>query len=283
MTAIQTDFQAPGTLEEALQLIQKQGYQLLTQGPSALRSTDVKKHQHLLVSLRNVVGLAEVRTDADALRMGACASFDQLQQSPLVQPYPVLLQALQATSEPHLRHACTLGGALHDGGANYGPVLAALMALDAQAEFLSAAGTSRVAIDSLSPTGMRPPVAAGTLLDHVSLAAGGPGAGAYVALDPVTGSRHHQGIALSLSLSGQQVQDVRLVLAGFTAFPVRLRAVEAALMGVPLGAEQIAKAAQWVDPSVLPQTASSVAYPLHLVQVLVRRVLAPFAAAMATA
>ena len=276
MIETQTDYQAPETLDAALQLMDSQGYQLLSRGSSALRSTDIKRHNSKLVSLRKVRELTRIDATAGALLIGASATFDQLLQSALVQPCPALVQALQATPEPHQRHSNTLGGAVHEGGLIYAPALAALIALDATAEFVSRTGKASQSIASLGSSGKRTSLTTGTLVSRIDVAAHRLPASLYLPLDPVWGRRPYQGIAIALKLASGQVQELRLVLAGFSDFPLRLSSVEDALQGGPLNAQRSEHAATLLGASHLGTQMQPEQYALHLARVLVRRALTAF-------
>ncbi|MCF8167000.1 MAG: FAD binding domain-containing protein [Rhodoferax sp.] len=270
----QTDYQAPDTLAAALQLIDQQGYQLLNLGGSTLRSTDIRRQSHKLVSLRKVSGLDAIEDQAGALQIGASATYDQLLQNVPVQQCTALAQALGTTPEPHLRHTNTLGGAVHDGGQMHAPVLAALIALDATAEFVSRAGASSHTVESLGADGNRIAPASGTLLSKVTVVADRLPSSMYLPLDPASGRRPYQGIAVALRMGANGVQEVRLVLAGFSAFPLRLHSVENGLKNGPLDVDRIASAAALLDPFALQTPEQTQDYALHLARVLVRRVLA---------
>jgi CO/xanthine dehydrogenase FAD-binding subunit len=75
------------------------------------------------------------------------------------------------------------------------------------------------------------------------------------------------------------VQDVRLVLAGFSEYPIRLEAAEDTLKGATLSRERVARAADNVDDSLFTTTEQSTQYSLYLARVLIQKVLAPFSLA----
>lgn len=271
----QMDYQAPSTIDAALQLIDDQGYQLLGLGSSALRSTDIKPKDLKLVSLRKVEGLAAVQVASGSLQIGATATFDDLLRSGLLGHYPALEQALRATPEPHQRNTCTLGGAVHDGGACFAPVLAALVAYDATAELVSRRGSSSRTFEMLGSGREQQQVASGNLLSKVVVSATGLPVSAYVALDPIAGHRPFQGIAVALNAPGGVIQMIRLVLAGFSGYPMRLSTVETSLIGSALTTEQIEQACGKIDESALQSSTHSSAYHLHLVRALIRKALLP--------
>lgn len=276
MIGTQFTYEAPDTLKAVLDLIGREGYQVLAPDQSQIQ-TLAKEPITLrtLVSLRKVPGLATVRHESGQLQIGASASYADLLRSEATGLYPVLAQALATIQDPHLRYNCTLSGALHYGGTPHAPVLAALMALDATAVMLSRTDDIRLPVQSFSQQGRRVPFLAGRLLTAVVVPGTHLTTGTYLALEQLPGRAPAPGIAVTLNRSDQKVSAVRLVLAGFTEQPIRLESVETALVGQPLTADHIAKAADLIDGVSLPVSNAQApeGYYRHLAKVLIRRAL----------
>lgn len=276
MIGTQFTYEAPDTLKGVLDLIGRDGYQVLTADQSlvnAMRKGGMTLNS--LVSLRKVPGLASIRHEAGQLHIGASTTYANLLQSENIGSYPVLVQALATIQDPHLRHNCTLGGALHYGGNVHAPVLAALMALDASAIMLSRTDDMRLPIQSFSQQGQRVPFLQGRLLTIVQIPANHLTTGCYLALDQLSGRNPAKGIAVTLGHSERGVDDVRVVLAGFTEQPIRLNVVETALVGNPLSPERIAEAIAKINETTLPVSTdqTSAGYSLHIAKVLVKKAL----------
>jgi CO/xanthine dehydrogenase FAD-binding subunit len=188
-----------------------------------------------------------------------------------------LAQAFAAIGEPHLRNHCSLGGALHYGGSIHAPVLAALMALDASVVVMHRSGSAQQPIGTFSERGQRVPLPAGRLASEVVIAPVPSSISGYVALEKTVGLGPASGIAVCLRVQQGIVEDVRLVLAGFTEQPVRLTGAEAVLRGQSLTAGRVAQAMDvlTVDMAALDGSQTPTAYALHLMRVLIRRALSP--------
>lgn len=276
MNTTTLNYAAPDSLQGVLSLLAQAGSRVL---PTSASLPKAVAPGTTLVSLRKVPGLSGVRADADALHIGTSVAYAQLQQSQLLSGHAALVQALASIREPHLRNHCTLGGALHEGGAAHAPVLAALMALGAQAVALGADGASQnLPLEGLSAQGQRVPFASGKLASEVALVAVPGTLSAYCALSQLSGFEPDRGIAVALRLSGRTVESVRLVLAGFSEQPMRLPAVEAALAGGALDASRIAQASEQVSSLVLSAQRKDTpqGYLQQLAKVLVRRALGQF-------
>ncbi|MCF8167033.1 MAG: FAD binding domain-containing protein [Rhodoferax sp.] len=276
MNTTTLNYATPDSLQGVLSLLAQAGSRVLPTSASLPKAVDPGT---TLVSLRKVPGLSRVHADADALHIGTSVAYAQLQQSQLLAGHAALVQALASIREPHLRNHCTLGGALHEGGVAHAPVLAALMALDAHAIALGADGSSEsLPLEAFSAQGQRVPFASDKLASEVTLAAV-PGAfSSYYALSQLSGFEPDRGIAMGLRLSGRTVESVRLVLAGFSEQPMRLPAVEAALVGGALDVGRIAQASEQVSSLALSAQRKDIpqGYLQQLAKTLIRRVLGQF-------
>jgi CO/xanthine dehydrogenase FAD-binding subunit len=274
------DYIAPNTLKDVLDLIDQDGFQLVTADQSLVNSSNKwTAPQRSLVSLRKVPGLADVKLDAGTLHLGASATYAEILQHEAVQQYPALAQALATIHDPHLRHNCTLGGALHYGGVVHAPVIAALMALDASAGILGRTSQDQQALQSFSQQGQRVPLASGKMVAEIIIQADHLTSSGYLALEQLAGRGPSRGIAVALRQANGRLEDLRLILAGFTEQPIRLREMEVALIGLPLTAERTAAAAAShinVLTLSLQKTNLPTGYLQHLAQVLIRRALGSY-------
>ncbi|GAB4024222.1 FAD binding domain-containing protein [Spirosoma koreense] len=269
-------YAAPESLTEALDLIERQGHQLFTADQAMV--SGLKKGMtavDTLVSLRKVPGLATIETGNDELRLGASVTYSALLKNPALDRYPALAQALATISDPHLLHHSTVGGAFYHGGYVHAPVLAALLALDATAVVLMRDQETRLPVSYFSQDGHRVLVPAGGLLTGIVIPARPLEHSAYLSIDQLSGRQANRGIAISLSRSGQSIDQIRLVLAGFTEQPVSLERVEQTLSGQSLTPDSIRLAVEQLSQEHLPIQASglSVGYQQYLAGVVLKRAL----------
>lgn len=276
MIGIQLTYKAPETLKEALDLIGREGHQVLHADQSLI--SGLKKGipaLHTLVSLRKIPGLAVINTDNNELKLGASVSYNDLLSHAVLTRYPVLAQALATVSDPHLRHHSTLGGTLNHGGPVHGPILAALMALDASAIVLTRDRDTRLPLDYFSQNGNRLPLPPGGLLTGLVVPASAEGASLYLSLNPLPGRQANQGVAISLTQSARTITQARIVLVGFTEQPLRLKTVEETLTGKALTLDTIKRALTQLQQEKLPFQEDRLpeGYQRHLASVLVNRAL----------
>ena len=272
------DYLAPTTLQQLLELIDREGYQVLTADQSLVNTT---KGRHSmwpsLVSLRQVPDLSAVVETPGTVQIGSSVCYADMAEHPSIQEVTVLAQALATIGEPHSRNHCSLGGALHYGGAIHAPVIAALMALDAGVVVMHRTGSNQQPLGDFSQRGQRAPLPAGKLASAVVIANLPSSISSYVALERTVGLGPASGIAIFLLAEQGVVKEVRLVVAGFTEQPVRLASVESALLGKSLSPGNIAQAsdALAIDIAALSDTQMPTLYALHLIRVLIRRSLFP--------
>ena len=269
MISTSFSYAAPDTLAAALGLLGQAGHQVLPADHSLVsRLRQGGAAGQTLVSLRQVPGLATITEENGQLAIGSSVSYAELIQHESIADYPVLAQALATIQDPHLRHHSTLSGAVHGGGRVHAPVLAALLALDAQAVLHSAAGFQEVPLLQLTQVSG---AAAGTLVTQILLPAGPVAASHYLTAGPARSHYSSQGVAVA-----QHGDQIRVVLAGFAEQVVRVAAVETALRGQPLTTATIAAAAYQLDnePALAAAGAADAGYHQHLAKVLVRRALA---------
>ena len=129
------DYHAPGTLEEAVALLERHGDEakVLSGGQSLLPLLKLRLGDagHL-VDIGRIPGLAGI-TEADGyLRIGGATREADLERSDLVrEKYPILLDTAAVIADPLVRNRATVGGNLaHGDPANDHP--ATMLALEAE-------------------------------------------------------------------------------------------------------------------------------------------------------
>jgi carbon-monoxide dehydrogenase medium subunit len=279
------DYITPNTLQDALELMDQDGYRALATGLSQSRfGGALDGSLRALVSLRKVPGLNGVTQSPSEVRVGPSVRYVDLMEHPAIRAIPLLNEALSEIGEPHVRNHGSLGGALQSGGLADAPVLAALMALDAEVILAGRTGPVQQSVQSFSRGGLRVGLPAGRLAVEVVIPVGQWTSCRYLPLERTQGLGPVSGIALALCEANALVGDVRLVVAGFTEQPVRLTTVEAALTGKPLTADSIRQASAAIVSDIESANGATVpnAYSLHLISVLIRRVLLASQSATAT-
>ena len=138
------DYQAPATLDAALDLLARHGgdAKILAGGQSLIPVMNFRLAEPaLLIDINKIAELDFVRRDADGtLRIGALARHRQLEREPLVAAAaPLLHEAVPHIAHPQIRNRGTFGGSLaHADPAAELPAVA--LALDARLRLRRAGG-----------------------------------------------------------------------------------------------------------------------------------------------
>lgn len=234
-----------------------------------------------LLNVRRVAELATVAVDGGMLRVGAGVTITDLAAHPAVREHAgVLADACDHFASDQLRNAATLGGNVCN-ASPAGDTLVPLLALDAQAELAGktdgSVRTRCVPLDAFFTGPGRTVRAPHELLVALRIPLRGPQAigrfhkfGTRPALDISTVS-----LCVAGTRRGGALHDVRVACGAVAPVPMRARAAEAALEGVPLTQDAIARAAAAARDEVRPidDVRASAWYRRELVFNLMRRVL----------
>ena len=135
MIPAQFEYAAPGTVEEALQLLAQHGDEakVLAGGQSLLPVLRMRLNApEMVVDLGHIDELKGISEDGDALVIGAMTPYYEILGDDRVSEHALLLhKAISEVADPQIRHRGTLGGALvHADPA--GDCGAPVLALDAE-------------------------------------------------------------------------------------------------------------------------------------------------------
>ncbi len=273
-------YHAPATLEEALELLDRHGFdaKALAGGQSLVPAMNFRlAAPAVLVDLNRIGGLAGVHPEGKALRLGAMVRQRTLETHPLIASHaPLLAETMPHVAHVQIRNRGTLGGSLaHADPASELP--AVLVALGARFRCRSVRGERWVPAPEfflgLFATALEP----GELLVEVELPPRSARSG--WAFDEV--ARRHGDYALAGAVAGVRLdeagrcQSARLVLMGVGEGPVTIAEAGSLLEGqapTPDLVRAVGEAARvGVDPS--SDIHASAAYRRHLAGVLARRVM----------
>ncbi|MGE4241254.1 FAD binding domain-containing protein [Ramlibacter sp.] len=269
-------YHAPRTLDQALALLaEHENAKVLAGGQSLMPMLNFRVVQpDHLVDINRVEGLAGVRGDGGAIRIGAMTRQCDLATTPLLRERaPLFGEALAHVGHPQTRNRGTIGGSLcHlDPAAELFTVAAAL---DARMEIVGPEGSRSVPVADWSLGYLTPALRDGELLAAIAFDPWPAGHG--FAFDEY--ARRHGDFAIVcvaalLSLDAQgRIARAAIALGGCASAPVRLARAEKALIGEPMSAaawEQAASEAREID--AMDDAYVRGAYRKHLAGVLVRR------------
>lgn len=131
----------PRTLEEAFELVEREGAKVLAGGQSLIPSLNMRlSAPSLLVDITGLRSLRGIALEQDVVRIGALTTHADIERSEEIRKHvPLLSEAVREIAHPAIRNRGTLGGsiALADPAAEYP---ACLVALDATIVVRSKAG-----------------------------------------------------------------------------------------------------------------------------------------------
>ena len=251
------DYHAPGTLEEAVALLERHGdgAKVLSGGQSLLPLLKLRLGDagHL-VDIGRIPGLTGI-TEADGyLRIGGAAREADLERSDLVrEKYPILLDTAAVIADPLVRNRATVGGNLaHGDPANDHP--ATMLALEADVVARGPDGERTIPITRFFTGLFATALAPAEILIEIRIPIPPPhSGGAYVKLERKVGDFATAATAAQITLGGQgEMTRIGIGLTNAGPTPIKATAAEAYLLGRQPDAEAIAEAARLAADAVSP-------------------------------
>jgi len=274
------DYAAPGTLPEAIALLQQHGEdaKILAGGHSLIPLMKLRLAQPAyLIDINKIAGLAYIKEEGGELRIGALTREAELDASDLVRTrYPLLADTAKVIADPLVRNMATVGGNLaHADPANDHP--ATMLAYGAAVVAVGPGGERVIPITEFFTGLFATSLAPDEILSEIRIPT--PPAhsgGAYVKLERKVGDYATAAVAAQITLdAGGVCQYAGIGLTAVDAVPVKATRAEAALRGQPLSDEAIRAAAQIASEECDPTAdlRGSVDYKRAMVKVLTQRAL----------
>jgi carbon-monoxide dehydrogenase medium subunit len=274
MIPAEFDYTAPESLQDAISALVDGGEdaKLLAGGHSLIPLMKLRlAAPTLLVDLRKVPGLHGVERQDGNWRLGALTPHAVLERSPEL---GIVSQVAATIADPQVRHRGTIGGSLaHGDPASDLP--AAMLLTDAEVTLQGQGGQRTVAASDLFRDYLETAVEPGEVLTEIRLSALDGWGHGYQKFNRRSEDWAMVAVSAVVKESGGVCEDVRIGLTNMASVPLRASAVEEALRGQELTAENIAKAAEQAaegtnPPADLNATAD---YKRHLARVLCKRAL----------
>jgi carbon-monoxide dehydrogenase medium subunit len=273
------DYVAPGSLDEALAALRDGGEdaKVLAGGHSLLPLMKLRlAAPSLLVDLRHVPGLAGIRRDDGAWRIGAMTRHTDVAAGGL----GLASTAASTIADQQVRNRGTIGGSLaHGDPASDMP--AVVLAADGAMTIRGPQGEREVAAADFFEDYLTTAVREGEVLTEVRLPAlDGYGFG-YRKFNRRKEDWAMVAVCALVRRAGDGTcEDVRVGLTHMASTPLRATAVEESLRGGPLDADAIARAAEEAAEGTAPPADLNATedYKRHLARVLCRRALEDAAA-----
>ena len=272
------DYHAPGTLDEAVALLERLGDEakVLSGGQSLLPLLKLRLGDagHL-VDIGRIPGLTGI-TEADGyLRIGGAAREADLERSDLIRDkYPILLDTAVVIADPLVRNRATVGGNLaHGDPANDHP--ATMLALEAEVVARGPGGERTIPITGFFTGLFATALAPAEILTEIRIPIPPPrSGGAYVKLERKVGDFATAATAAQVTLGEQgEIARAGIGLTNAGPTPIKATAAEQVLLGRQPDAETIAEAARLAADATSPSAdrRGSVEYKRDMARVLTGR------------
>jgi carbon-monoxide dehydrogenase medium subunit len=273
------EYHAPSSLGEATALLAKWGddAKVLSGGQSLIPLMKLRlAAPHHLVDINGLPGLAYVREDGGALRIGGLTREADLEESDVVKSrYPLLFDTCKVIADPIVRNLATVGGNLaHGDPANDHP--ATMLAFGAEVVAVGTAGERKIPIGTFFTGPFSTALRQDEIVVEIRVPSPKPGSGgAYVKMERKVGDFATAAVAVQLTLSGGVCQEVGIGLTNVGSVPIKAVKAEAALRGKRPDEATIKQAAQLAAEAADPAAdlRGSVEYKKDLVRVLTGRAL----------
>jgi carbon-monoxide dehydrogenase medium subunit len=272
------DYHAPGTLEEAVALLERHGEEakVLSGGQSLLPLLKLRLGDAgRLVDIGRIPGLAGI-TEADGyLRIGGATREVDLERSDLIrEKYPILQDTAAVIADPLVRNRATVGGNLaHGDPANDHP--ATMLALGAEVVARGPGGERTIPVTSFFTGLFATALAPAEILTEIRIPIPPPrSGGAYVKLERKVGDYATAAAAAQVTLGGQgEIARIGIGLTNAGPTPIKATAAEECLRGRQPDAAVIAEASRLAADAASPSAdrRGSVEYKRDMARVLTGR------------
>ena len=252
------EYHAPGSVEEALEILDRYGDEakVLAGGQSLIPLMKLRfASPAALVDINRIQGLDTISEGDGFLSIGALVRHSDCERSEALRGrYGVLGDAAPQISDPIVRNRGTVVGSLThaDPQGDWG---SALMATGARLEVTSSGGTRTIPLDELFQgpftTSLQPnEIATAVQVPDPGARAGGT----YLKLERKVGDFATVGVAVHLSMDNGTVGSAGIALTGVGPKNLRATAAEEALAGAELNDDTITAAAEAAAEAAQPRS-----------------------------
>jgi carbon-monoxide dehydrogenase medium subunit len=273
-------YEAPRSLAEAISLLHAGGddAKVLAGGQSLVPLMKLRfASPELIVDINNLPDLDYHRQDPDGtIRIGALCRHAYLERSQLLKAkQPVMASAAPLIADPIVRNRGTLVGSLCHADPQ-GDWASVVTALGGHVVAAGPAGRRTIKMADLVSGPFQNTLASDEIaVEAVIPAATGSPAGGYLKLERRVGDFATVGVAVAIETSGGTVSRAGIALTGVGGSTISADEAAQALVGGPLSAEAISRAANLAAGAARPRTdhRGSAEYKRHMVATFVTRIL----------
>jgi aerobic carbon-monoxide dehydrogenase medium subunit len=273
-------YEAPRSLAEAIGLLHGGGdnAKVLAGGQSLVPLMKLRfAAPELIVDINNLPGLDYHRADQDGtLRIGALCRHADLERSALLTAtQPTMTAAAPLIADPIVRNRGTLVGSLCHADPQ-GDWASVVLALGGSVVAEGPGGRRTVPVADFITGPFQNVLAPDEIaVEAIIPAAQGARAGGYLKLERRVGDFATVGVAVAVETSGETVTKAGIALTGVGGSTIAAAEAAAALVGAPLTAESIGRAADLAAQAARPRTdhRGTAEYKRHMVATFVERIL----------
>jgi carbon-monoxide dehydrogenase medium subunit len=254
----QFEYFAPASLAEAIGLMKKHGEEakVLSGGHSLVPMMKLRfATPGCIVDINNIPGLNKIEEKGGFLHIGALVREAELEESPIIAKYPLLMDTARVIADPQVRNRATVCGNLaHGDPANDHP--ATMLALDALVVAEGPKGERVIPIKDFFVDTLTTALKPDEILKEVRVPTPpAKSGGAYVKIERKVGDFAIAAVAVQITLDAKgNCAKAGIGLTNVGPKPIKASAAEAALVGKPLTDATIADAARLAAQACDPVT-----------------------------
>jgi len=280
MIAQSFQYESPGTIAEAISLLQKYGDEakILSGGHSLIPMMKLRfASPGYLIDINNIKGLSHINEENGIVKIGALTREAEIEHSDLLKKYfPIFGDVTKQIADPQVRNRGTVGGNLaHGDAANDHP--AVMLALRANIVITGPEGNRTVPIDEFFFGFYTTAIQQNEILTEIQIPIPPVGTGsAYHKLERKVGDYATAGVAVQLTLDRKGICTAAgMGLTNVNPVPLRAVRSEEALLGKLITDGSIAEAAKYASEDCSPSSdlRGSEEYKRAMVAVLVKRMI----------
>jgi len=280
MIAQSFQYESPGTIAEAISLLQKYGDEakILSGGHSLIPMMKLRfASPGYLIDINNIKGLSHINEENGIVKIGALTREAEIEHSDLLKKYfPIFGDVTKQIADPQVRNRGTVGGNLaHGDAANDHP--AVMLALRANIVITGPEGNRTVPIDEFFFGFYTTAIQQNEILTEIQIPIPPAGTGsAYHKLERKVGDYATAGVAVQLTLDRKGICTAAgMGLTNVNPVPLRAVRSEEALLGKLITDGSIAEAAKYASEDCSPSSdlRGSEEYKRAMVAVLVKRMI----------
>lgn len=272
-----TLFLRPGTLNEALEALQQTRGTILAGGTDLFPAFTGSQLTGTVIDISRVAELESVRFTDDFVEIGARTTWSEVLRAGLPRGFDGLRAAAREVGSIQIQNSATIGGNI----CNASPAadgVAALLALDAEVTLASHAGSRRVLLADFVQGNRKTARQANEIMTSVRIPRRWQNAASsFLKL----GARRYLVISIVMVAvnlitdSDGLLREAAICVGSCSPKALRLRELEQALVGLPLGPQlrRVPASAHFAVLSPIDDVRATAAYRLEAAQTLVRRAL----------